>query len=53
MLVRRITITKDVMDAFDFLWGLYINACEGTDEEWHSEEERRKLEKLHSKFYGD
>jgi hypothetical protein len=49
---KRITITQDVMDAFDFLYGLYTDAVQGTDEEWHSEEDKKKIQKLQKKIYG-
>lgn len=50
-MTRRITITQEDLEAFEFLWGLYTNACEGTNEEWQTEEDKRKLEQFHAKFY--
>lgn len=51
-MAKRITVTREVVEAFNFLWGLYTNACEGTDEEWVSEEEKMKLSNLHKKIHG-
>jgi hypothetical protein len=51
-MAKKITITEEVKEAFDFLWGLYTTACEGTDEDWHTEDEKKKLSKLHEKIKG-
>lgn len=49
---RRITISKDDIEAFDLLWGLYNDEVEGSGHHWITEEERQKISKLRGKIYG-
>ncbi|WP_128083541.1 hypothetical protein [Paenibacillus sp. DMB5] len=49
---RRITVTQDDKDAFSMIWGMYVNADEASDGTWISDEDRKKITKLHNKIYG-
>lgn len=49
---RRITITQDDKDAFSIIWGMYHDADTASYGEWISDEDRKKISRLHKKIYG-